>query len=327
VVVPSISEYAEEPSEFPEVVEEPLASEVEPQAVQSAKHNKRPADNPIEALLPAAATVKRRKLHSGKGQDEVELGQEVIETKPSRVFRKRTVRPGKDDNADVMDAARAMREHEQEQARLDEEVNGKPLEQEEVRRIREQIVVGELPIRIPLRVESSNGRWDDQWNGRQNFKKFRRKGDGPQPIRGHRVIVRLEEAKKKDLALGAVRWAAVSNQPDSPSTAREDDEEDESQFRRRSRAFPEQESHHTSMESEAVKTVDDILRNSVRGNVAASTSSSATRGTKRSAVSRISPPAKRVNTRGQKAKKADDSSEGSEDELRFKFSRRRGKAK
>ena len=230
-----------------------------------------------------------------------------------------------------MDVARAMREHEQEQARLDEEVNGRPLEQEEARRIREQIVVGELPIRIPLSMESANARWDDQWNGRQNFKKFRRKGgDEPQPLRGHRVIVRLEEAKKRDLTLGAVRWAAVStNLPDSPSTARDvddDEDEDESQFRRRSRVFPDQESHRTSNESQVLEVDEDVVPRSAGGNVAASIASSVTRGTKRSATSRISPPAKRASNRSQKAK-AGDSSEGSEDDLRFKFSKRRGRAK
>jgi hypothetical protein len=329
-VVPSIAEGPDEPSDpEPEAVNQAEEHEPEPPAVQTAKRNKRSANSAIEILLPAAAAVKRRKVQTGNDQDEDELGQEIVETKPSRVFRKKTIRPAKDDNADVMDAARAMREHEQEQARLDEEVNGRPLEQEEVSRIREQIVVAELPIRVPLSAESANARWNDQWNGRQNFKKFRRKGsDGPQPLRGHRVIVRLEEAKKRDLTLGAVRWAAAStNLPDSPSTARDvDDEEDESQFRRRSRAFADEESRRTSNESQALDTDDVVVPRSASGNAAASMASSVTRGTKRSATSRISPPAKRASNRSQKAR-AHDSSEGSEDDLRFKFSKRRGRAK
>lgn len=327
-IVPSVSEDPDEPR--PEAVNlvEEQAVEAEPQAAQSAKRNKRPASE-IEALLPAATTVKRRRLQAGAGQNQDDPGQQVVEAKPSRVFRKRTIRPSRGDDGDVMDAARAKREHEQEQARLDEEINGKPLEQEEVRKIREQIAVGELPIRMPLRMENANARWDDQWNGRQNFKKFRRKGDGPQPNRGHRVIVRLEEAKRRDSTLGAVRWGTVgSNVPDTPSTVRDVDEDDnESQFRRRSRVFPDVESHRTSNESQPLEAEDDVLASAARGNVATSVASSVTRGTKRSATSRISPPAKRASNRSQNARKADDSSEGSEDDLRFKFSKRRGKAK
>jgi hypothetical protein len=315
--VPAIAEAPDDSiMEEPEVVP---AEEPEPEPVQTTRRNKRPADLAMDALLPAAAAVKRRRVQSGQVQED-EPRQEVVEAKPSRVFRKKTIRATKDDNADIMDAARAMREHEQEQARLDEELNGQPLEQEEVRRIREQIVVGELPIRIPLAAENANARWDDQWNGRPNFKKFRRKGgDGAQPLRAHRVIVRLEEAKKRDLTLGAVRWAAAgTNLPDSPSTARDD--EDDSQVRRGSRVFTDLQSHRTSNESQAVE--DDILvARSASGNGTASVASSATRATKRSVVSRISLPAKRAASRSQKAK-ADDSSDGSVDDLRFKFAKR-----
>ncbi|OJD10726.1 hypothetical protein AJ78_08344 [Emergomyces pasteurianus Ep9510] len=51
-------------------------------------------------------------------------------------------------------------------------------------------------------------RYDERWNGRKNFKKFRRKGHGcsmPRTVRP--VIVPLEEVRRKDFGLGEASWS------------------------------------------------------------------------------------------------------------------------
>ncbi|KAI9656409.1 MAG: hypothetical protein M1831_004661 [Alyxoria varia] len=55
--------------------------------------------------------------------------------------------------------------------------------------------------------------WNDDWNGRRNFKRFRRKGQ-PVANRGHKVIVPLEEAKQKDFGIGDDYWLEGSGKTD-----------------------------------------------------------------------------------------------------------------
>jgi len=51
-------------------------------------------------------------------------------------------------------------------------------------------------LRTPSEARASSNRWDPAWNGRKNFKKFRRRG-AEQGIAPHKVIVVLEEAPKQ----------------------------------------------------------------------------------------------------------------------------------
>ncbi|KAF7918621.1 hypothetical protein BELL_0212g00200 [Botrytis elliptica] len=59
-------------------------------------------------------------------------------------------------------------------------------------------------------------RWDDKWNGRKNFKKFRRRGAEDGPVRAHaRVIVPLEEFKKRGNGNGDEYWGLEGNDNDT----------------------------------------------------------------------------------------------------------------
>jgi nijmegen breakage syndrome protein 1 len=60
------------------------------------------------------------------------------------------------------------------------------------------------PERASRADESS--RWDDKWNGRKNFKRFKRRGGEEGGARVRKVIVRLEEAKKRDYGIGEDYW-------------------------------------------------------------------------------------------------------------------------
>ena len=53
---------------------------------------------------------------------------------------------------------------------------------------------------------ATSERWDDRWNGRKNFKKFRRQGEGTQARRGHTMMVPLEQVKTKDYGIGEEYW-------------------------------------------------------------------------------------------------------------------------
>ena len=56
-------------------------------------------------------------------------------------------------------------------------------------------------------------RWDDKWNGRKNYKKFRRQGAAPGNARDNiKVIVQLEEVKQKDFGIGDDYWDTGDSQ-------------------------------------------------------------------------------------------------------------------
>ncbi|KAL1962222.1 hypothetical protein VTN77DRAFT_9878 [Rasamsonia byssochlamydoides] len=169
-------------------------------------------DDDMSNLLPGANAMKRRRAEMGPRsyEDEPKTSQEEIR-KPKR------------QKVDVLEAARRHREAEEAAARerrseeessLQAAIEGMTIE--EMKRL---VVVEELDVplrdrRTPTAEETS--RWDERWNGRKNFKKFRRKGDAPVPRpRVQTVIVPLEEVKRKDFGIGDHYWAN-NNRRDSP---------------------------------------------------------------------------------------------------------------
>lgn len=76
--------------------------------------------------------------------------------------------------------------------------NGEPLPN-----LNNLAIIEEMPMPArrtrPARARDSTGanaRWDPAWNGRRNFKRFQRRGEGP-ANRGVKIIVALEEVKQK----------------------------------------------------------------------------------------------------------------------------------
>ena len=50
--------------------------------------------------------------------------------------------------------------------------------------------------------------WNPEWNGRKNFKKFRRQGEGTVIRRGQSVIVPLEQVKPKEASISQAYWTS-----------------------------------------------------------------------------------------------------------------------
>jgi hypothetical protein len=79
----------------------------------------------------------------------------------------------------------------------------------------------EIPVRTPpTRVEETSDRWEAQWNGRKNFKKFRRKGE-PRSRTVQTVIVPLEEVTRKDFGIGDHYWSRNSPERTEPDMSSE----------------------------------------------------------------------------------------------------------
>jgi hypothetical protein len=154
----------------------------------------------VSSLLPGATAMKRRRAETvqrslGESQS---LGKTEGPRKPKR------------QKLDVLEAARQHREAEedaQRKRRQEEEASLQDsLRDTDVEKLKNLAIVEEMEIK-PRPGVAEDSRWDERWNGRKNFKKFRRKGEPGQPRhRIQTVIVPLEEVTRKDFGIGDHYW-------------------------------------------------------------------------------------------------------------------------
>ena len=172
----------------------------------------------MDGLLPAAAAMKRRKLEHPQKQDKsATSSNNSANERLSKNAKAKT-------QIDVRKAARERREAEEAAAKRDqealEEING-DMTIDEMKKLA-VIEVMELPTReTPSRSTDaeSHGRWDERWNGRKNFKRFRRHGEPTTNVRrlGQNVIVPLVEVAQKSYGIGESYWSSSRNQEDDSS--------------------------------------------------------------------------------------------------------------
>ena len=98
-------------------------------------------------------------------------------------------------------------------------------------------------LRTPAeaRAQAKSDRWDPAWNGRKNFKKFRRRG-AEQGVASHKVIVQLEEAPQANSFSGAFylgdeepHRSLQQRMRDAEAAESDSESEQEAGFRGRSR--------------------------------------------------------------------------------------------
>ena len=169
-------------------------------------------DEMVDQLLPAAAAMKRRRIEEDKESQQRGKTNEASLSrlqKPAETAKKR--KPKKEVN--IQETVRERREAEENAARRDEESLKGNLDGMTVEQMKNLVVVEDMefperkdrPQRMGRDAHASS-RWDERWNGRKNFKKFQRRGEGTAVRRGQSVIVPLEEVKKKDFGVGEAYW-------------------------------------------------------------------------------------------------------------------------
>ncbi|KAI9656351.1 MAG: hypothetical protein M1821_005014 [Bathelium mastoideum] len=241
-------------------VSAPPISEPQPAATQKRSLSPSPdREAAVESLLPGAAAMKRRRLERGTPGPETgdkrkasnEIKEEPGSSKKSKI---------KVEDVDYNALLRSRREAEDEAARQDQEALKQALAIEGLSAEDMKNLVKVEEVDVPLRSRSFNesqgektqgvqrkGRWDERWNGRRNFKGFKkREHDGEVPQRRQRVIVSMEEVKKKSFGLGEEYWNEIpepnQNRRDTQSQSRRRpsqretqarDEDDPNKFRRR----------------------------------------------------------------------------------------------
>ncbi|KAL4805320.1 hypothetical protein BDV18DRAFT_140692 [Aspergillus unguis] len=156
----------------------------------------------VSSLLPGASAMKRRRT---------ETSQRTVHD-PSPPNKEEIPKP-KRQKLDVLEAARQHREAEEDAARQqrqqEDELLQTSLRDVDVEKLKGLAIVEEMeiPTKAP---DDSNARWDERWNGRKNFKKFRRKGDPSKRRRIQAVMIPLEEVARKDFGIGDHYWVSTS---------------------------------------------------------------------------------------------------------------------
>ena len=183
------------------------------------KQRKRPApssdidddEDLIDKLLPAATALKRRRLEDEENGIAVDGSLQAMSQAHQKSAKAAAAKPPRKE-LNIKDIVRERREAMDIAAREDEQSLRETLDGMTVEEMKQLAVVEEMdiPERRPSHGRTNgdnNPRWDERWNGRKNFKKFRRRGDNTHAVRrGPSVIVPLEEAKRKDFGIGESYW-------------------------------------------------------------------------------------------------------------------------
>ncbi|KAL9080872.1 MAG: hypothetical protein Q9157_000476 [Trypethelium eluteriae] len=236
------------------------ASPSEPAVTQ--KRPLSPSPDPeaaVDDLLPGAAALKRRRLERGTPTPETSgkrKASDEIKEEPSSSKKPKTEVEDVDYNA----LLRSRREAEDEAAQRDQEA------------LREALAIDGLTVEdmkglvkvdtmeVPMRSRPSEGngdgqegrgpdnvRWDQRWNGRKNFKGFRRRGqDEEVQKRRQKVFVPMEEVKRKSFGLRGENWGntpsegragtesqSLTRKSRSQRQTQDEDEGDSNKYRRR----------------------------------------------------------------------------------------------
>ncbi|KAF7853943.1 hypothetical protein EAF04_010609 [Stromatinia cepivora] len=168
----------------------------------------------MDSFAPTTASFKRQRRERGEPTPPPQLKKEVVVPEPVQKKEKKEV--------DILALAGQQRERAEAAARAEEESLKQVVSTIDVEEMRRLTIVEDMEVKrskpapkTTTHVDESE-RWDDKWNGRKNFKKFRRRGAEDGPVRARaRVIVPLEEVKKKDHGIGDDNWGLGGDDNDT----------------------------------------------------------------------------------------------------------------
>jgi len=182
---------------------------------------KRPAaeleEDIMEKLAPTAAALKRRRIAAGEDPFPSTAPETIAEEDAVPEMTERTTTRGqrgkkkKINENEILELAQQRREDaEKRQAEEKERLNELPEDGIDFEQIRNLTIVEDFEVRRPAEPRTreqdiADGRWDPSWNGRRNFKKFRKQGQ-PAGRAAQRVIITLEPVKTKQYGMGDDYW-------------------------------------------------------------------------------------------------------------------------
>ena len=327
-----------------------------PAPVEYEDEDEEEEENIMERIAPAATAIKKRKQaeDAARHQRGESLtpppAQPALKTIKESLTKKRKATPEpskpvkkvKKETKETIYAAAARKrmERAEELARTNRGFEDEDLSGINAEDIRNLTIIETMEVRQreppprSARADESE-RWNDAWNGRKNFKKFRRRG-GDDMAKSHRVIVPLQFYKKKEYGVGEDYW--LETESSRRKTGKEKDTQvsqavqSTAKSTARSQATTSQ--NRTSQRSaETVKDPFELPSSASESDEPQPASKSrATRTTasqssvptkKRGAATALANPAPTKKSKIARVVEVEDSDEDSEDEGKFRFGRRR----
>ncbi|KAF7585610.1 hypothetical protein BBP40_010479 [Aspergillus hancockii] len=181
--------------------------EIDPSSGQQSqpRNSLQEEEDVLSSLLPGANAMKRRRAETVQRKLDDPM------SRPKEVHRP------KRQKLDVLEAARQHREAEEDAQRQRREEEEAELQSsmKDVENLKGLAIVEEMELPARKRTDEDS-RWHERWNGRKNFKKFRRKGDPNQPRhRIQTVMVPLEEVTRKSFGIGEHYWVSSHKSADN----------------------------------------------------------------------------------------------------------------
>jgi hypothetical protein len=239
----------------------------------------------MDAQFPAAAEIKRRRAATRAPSASVEPETNTPATQAKRravdsLGDLQRARQKADKEINVKELSKLRMKEAEERRKADEESLREQLEGIDIEQMKNLAVIEEMEIlprqrnvdnlRTPAearaQAQAKSNRWDPAWNGRKNFKKFRRRG-AEQGVAPHRVIVALEEApSQRGFSDGffltpdepRASGLATRRKKGGENEEVEEDSEPEQGFRgRKSRTQSQRQSQRQTQEAPEIINVED----------------------------------------------------------------------
>ena len=221
------------------------------QKQRSPVHQTIDREEQLDSLFPGAAKIRQQRAatrapsasaepeDATPAKNQLGKGKEALE----RLRRSQAKLESKEMN--IREHTRIRVKEEEDRRKADEDSLREALEGVDISEMRNLAQIEDMDLRSDkpaARQPQINGdRWDAHWNGRRNFKKFRRRGVEP-GVQMRKVLVTLEEAApKKGFGVGDaffledVEPSAASRSRESRRRQADDSSEDEPGFVRRRR--------------------------------------------------------------------------------------------
>ncbi|KAF2088994.1 hypothetical protein K490DRAFT_37886 [Saccharata proteae CBS 121410] len=175
----------------------------------------------VDRILPAATAIKRRRLQQQMQDDAAREGSASVDGGAVKPPKRRALelpsdlrkaKKSKLQDIDVKGLAKEHRIKEEEARRKDEEFIKEGMNGLDIESMRDLAIVEEMEIKPrsgrqagrATSAQATETGWKEEWNGRKNFKKFRKRrhgeneGGAAEPIRARKVIIPLEEVNKEN---------------------------------------------------------------------------------------------------------------------------------
>jgi hypothetical protein len=206
-------------------------------APQSYVHDPFEKEEQMDSLFPTAAKLRKQRATTRAPSASVEPEAPPPKSTTKGVdalARLNDAKKRAEKDINIREHTRHRLQEEEDRRKADEESLRETLEGVDITELKNLAKIEEMDVlprqgrgsmRNQDRVDSE--RWNAEWNGRKNFKKFRRRG-AEQGMQAHKVIVALEEAPpKKGFGIGDV-FFLEDVEPSSLSRRRRKAAEDDS---------------------------------------------------------------------------------------------------